>query len=91
MNDYPEETRSLIHVTFIDGEVRTYPTSAGPAISGHLQRQLNEGAINLYVRTKAVVIPREQVRFFEVEGYGPQDLPVKSKGKKDVVVEKDDG
>ncbi len=64
---WPVDTRCLVTVTFVDGEVQVYPTSAHAGISGHLTQQMANGAVDLFVRGKAVCIPSSQIRTLEVE------------------------
>ena len=70
-NDYPADTKSLVAVTFTDGEVKVYPISASPSVSGHLTRQISEGALNLYARGIGICIPAVQIRSVEITAYDP--------------------
>lgn len=69
---YPPDTESLVHVTFTDGEVRTYPISASPRIVRFLGDKMAEsGVLTLFCKDSSVGIPSEQIRYFEIEEYTP--------------------
>lgn len=58
-----QQNRSIVEVTFIDGEVQTYRISAGITISQYLAKQAAEtGILVLYNDDTSHGIPLTQVR-----------------------------
>lgn len=68
--DYPPDTLSIATVTFVDGEVKTYPVGASPKIATYLSRQVSEtGVLVLFTVSTSVSIPIAQVRDYVLEAY----------------------
>ena len=71
---WPDDTRALVTVTFNDGEIKTYPISAGPTIAGYLARQTSEtGMLVLFTKRQAVSIPVENIREWYIVELGYED------------------
>lgn len=67
---YPEDTESLVTVTYTDGEVVVYPISAGPGVTRYLAREMgNTGSLTLFTKSSSVTIPSDQIRNYEIVKY----------------------
>lgn len=79
MTDYPSDTRSLVIVTFIDGEVKTYPTSAGLGITRYMAKNLADtGALAIWTKTTSHTVLAHQIRDYELVPYEPEPEPRRS-------------
>lgn len=66
MARYQNKQPAIVTITFVDGEVKEYPIDASTGISGHLARQIAEGAVNLFTHDRAICIPSAQIRTLEL-------------------------
>lgn len=68
--------RSLVDVTFIDGEVKTYTISASTKIGGHLARQSAEtGVLQLFNDDVSHGIPMGQIREYVIRPFLEEGAP----------------
>lgn len=67
MNERHE--KSDVHVTFTDGEIKTYRISPGPGVALHLAQQSGEtGTLVLLNGKDAFCIPVNQIREWHIRG-----------------------
>lgn len=65
--------RTIVEVTFKDGEVQTFHTSAGIGIASYAARKMHEtGSLVLWNDDEAHVIPAEEVRSVKFSKASPK-------------------